>query len=425
MSLFWFFVVLFFSNICLICACSKLKQGLKEQQAAFELALGEGRGKVRSTLVAACAFSLADMLVAEQRLNETKVTLATAYDAIKHSGSKGGEVRAYMNYAFVLRSANKPKSARDTYKCVLDKAKSDFGLSHPNVESVKYEYTAFLAKTGRTEECADLLISEADVLLKEGDRLEKEGDAEEEKPKEEEGEKYPGLVPEEPEDSSNKTTLSPAKQARHYAMRNLMNAAGVLDNRGEHQKAQEQLAKALELAVQVHGENSVQHMNALYAIGVHFKTRGANDEAIQAHEAVLNIMDNTIAVYEPDLLQNRVAILRDTAILYDQQGHPEIAVDYAEGALVNAQTLAKIMANSGVGVAARANMLEPFYNLMADLKTKIGDTEGAAEARREALKGKLNLGLAARGGRGATGAARPSRRTTQTGAAKRAGGRRV
>lgn len=410
---------------------NKIKQGLKEQQAAMDLCLGEeGAGKVRATLVAACAFSLSDMLVAEKQINETKVALAVALDAIRQADSKGGPVRAYMNYAYVLRSISKHRSARDTYKAAYEQAKSDFGIAAQNSEQVKYEYTAYLAKIGRTRECVDFLVNSAEELKIEADRLDSESKEQEsqndvEKPDVKTSD-LPGMIPatsnESSEDADSTKKLTPGQLARHFAMRNLLNAAGVLDTRGEHEESQERLADALELAIIVHGENSVQHMNALYAIGVHCRARGAVDEAIQAHEAVLNIMDQTISVYEPDLLQNRIAILRDTAVLYDQQGHPEIAIDYAEGAAVNAQTLAKIMAQSGVPVATRANMMEPFWNLLAELKTKVGDTEGAAAARREALKGKLNLGMAARGGRtSATGRSAHKR----TGASTRAGGRRI
>lgn len=42
-------------------------------------------------------------------------------------------------------------------------------------------------------------------------------------------------------------------------------------------------------------------------------------------------------VYSPELLQNRISILRDTAILLDKTGQGEAAIDYATGALVNAQ----------------------------------------------------------------------------------------
>ena len=409
---------------------NKIKQGLKEQQSAMDMCLGaEGYGKVRATLVAACAFSLSDMLVAERQVNETKVALAVALDAIRQAESKGGAVRAYMNYAYVLRNISKHKSTRDTYVSAYEQAKKDFTLVSQNTEQVKYEYTAYLAKAGRTRECVDFLVKAAEELQAEADVLEAKGDDVEEDKKEEKKEdeesNLPGLTPTETEEEdANTKKLTPPQLARHFAMRNLLNAAGVLDTMGEHAEAQEVLANALELAINVHGENSIQHMNALYAVGVHCKTRGALEEAIQAHEAVLNIMDSTISVYEPDILQNRIAILRDTAILYDQQGHPEIAIDYAEGACVNAQTLAKIFAQSGVGVAQRANMMEQFWLLLSELKNKVGDTEGAAAARREALKGKLNLGMAARGGRaGGASAGRATHR--RTGASTRAGGRRV
>jgi hypothetical protein len=60
-------------------------------------------------------------------------------------------------------------------------------------------------------------------------------------------------------------------------------------------------------------------------------------ESIDFHEGVLGIMDESIQVYSPELLQNRISILRDTAVLLDKVGQTEAAIDYATGAMVNAQ----------------------------------------------------------------------------------------
>jgi hypothetical protein len=69
-----------------------------------------------------------------------------------------------------------------------------------------------------------------------------------------------------------------------------------------------------------------------------------------------------------------------------------VAIDYADGACVNAQTLARIYGNNeNFPLASRIGMMEPFWLLLIDLKTKVGDTKGAAAARRELNKGKLNL----------------------------------
>ena len=120
----------------------------------------------------------------------------------------------------------------------------------------------------------------------------------------------------------------------------------------------------------------------------------------QLAEAALSIMDETIEVYEPELLQTRISILRDTATLYDKVGALESAIDYATGALVNAQTLAKIMAQMpGAPPGMSVQMLQPYYTMLADLKTKAGDDEGAAEAKRLGLKSKLNQGIANRSGK--------------------------
>ncbi|KAL4524887.1 hypothetical protein Ndes2526A_g06986 [Nannochloris sp. 'desiccata'] len=441
---------------------NKIAQASKEQGAALDLALGpEGAGKVRPSLVAACAFALADMLVAQRQISETKAALATAYDAAQRLEGKNAVVRALTNYAYVLRNDQKPKSARNCYIQALKLAKEENGISSTQVEQIKYEFTGYLAKGGRIEDAVKLLSEEAEVLLLEADRLDKEMPSEEEqkaiaeeeeKKKEEEEKKQEQALLSDPGSGLDHIAaeqeaaaevenqggvgkaLLPNEQARHFAMRNFLHASELMDATGDFQQGEAALAKAMDAAISVHGENSVPHMNVIYALGSHYRRQGRTEDAINAHENVLNIMDDTIEVYEPDLLQNRVAVLRDTAILYDQAGDPATAVDYATGALVNAQTLAKIMAQMpGAPPSMTAGMLEPFWLLLSGLKAKAGDVEGAAEAKREALRGKLNQGLASRGGgRGGrtsqrgSGSSGGSKRTTANGASStRAGGRRV
>lgn len=424
---------------------NKLVQAVKEQQEALDLVLGEeGRGKVRPSLVAACAFSLADMLIAQRKISETKVALATAHEAAHSLDGKGAVIRALMNYAYVLRNDSKPRSTRNTYEAALKIATEEFGAVHPTVEQVKYEYTGYLAKTGRDEEATEKLLAGADALVAESERLEsqegeKDGDEKKEEKKEDKKKEFvdpgSGLEHIQAEQSQSgdadkdaEEKLPLFKQAKHYAMRNLMNAAGLLDAANASDKAHDALAKAMQLAIDVHGENSVHHMNSIYALGVHYKRLGQIEEAINAHETVLNIMDETIEVYEPDVLQNRIAILRDTAVLYDQAGEPETALDYAQGALVNAQTLAKILAPAPAARHIRTQMLEPFWLLLADIKGKTGDADGAAEARREALKGKLasrNGGASGGGSGGSRGGTLKRNQNSKGQATARAGGRRV
>jgi Tetratricopeptide repeat len=435
---------------------NKIAQASKDQGAALDLALGpEGAGKVRPSLVAACAFAVADMLLAQRQISETKAALATAYDAAQHLEGKNACVRALTNYAYVIRG-QKPKSTRNCYKQALEIAIEENGISSTQVEQIKFDYTSYLAKIGHIEEAVDLLSEAAETLLAEGERLDKEAPseeeqlklAEEEKKKEEEERKQEQALLSDPGsgldhiaaeqeaaagvEGQQGKPMPPSEQARHFAMRNLLHASELMGALGRFDEGEAALTKAMETAVELHGENSIPHMNVLYAFGGHYRRQGRLEEAIGAHEAVLNIMEDTIEVYEPELLQNRVTILRDTAVLYDQAGDPATAVDYATGALVNAQTLAKIMAampDTPPGVTV--TMLEPFWLLLSALKAKAGDAEGAAEAKREALRGKLNQGLASRGGRsaqqrggGSSGGSKT--RTTANGASStRAGGRRV
>ena len=422
-------------------------QATKEQSAALDLALGpEGSGKIRPSLIAACSFALADMLVAQRKLSETKVSLATAYDAAQRVENKGAAVRALMNYAYVLRMDNKPRSTRATYSTALEIAKNEYGPSHPSVEQVKTEFVGFLAKSGRVEEGATLLVECAAELEETAEKLENEGPptveetaaaAETAASKEEGGESAgvadPGTGLEHiaaadgGEEAQGGEVMTPHAQARHFAMRNLMNASALLDALGRFEEGEAALQKAMVAATEIHGENSAPHMNAIYALGMHYRRQGRVQDSIHALETVLSIMDETIEVYEPDVLRTRVQILRDTAVLYDEMGEATTAVDYATGALVNAQTLARIMAQMpGAPPAAAGGMLEPFWNLLADLREKSGDKEGAAEARREALKGRVKQTMANRGGRTAQRSGSSGKRSAAaSGGSTRAGGRRV
>ena len=385
----------------------KIDKAAKAQGEALELALGEGSGRVRPTLLAACAFALADMTLAQHKVNETKVALATAYDAAGHVENKGAVIRALMNYAYILRSENKPRSTRSAYTTAMEIAVKEHGPSHPTVEQVKFEFTSFLVKTGRVEDAVQVLLTSAEALSAEAERLDKEEGAKEAEKKEEET-KDPTVV-DDPgtgmehlrgEVEEEEETVNPAERARHYAMRALINAGSYLDIVGKHEEAESTLNRAMEAAVAYHGEKSLPHLNTLCALGSHYRRQARIQEAIDAYESALTIMDETIEVYEPDLLQTRVQILRDTASLYDKAGEPALAVDYATGALVNMKTLVHILeqvpgSNPMTGVA----MLEPFYQQLADLKTKAGDVDGAAAAKRDALRARLNAGQASRGGR--------------------------
>ena len=388
-------------------AGATMKKAIQKAQGALDLCIKESEtnGNIRPSLVAATAFCLADVMThaygGRPPANELKVAFAVALEAIKNSGEesrKGGKSKAYTQYGALLNMQGKPRSALASYLAAYDAAKADYGDLHEIVEQAKYDYTGYLAKCGRSRECVDFLLESAKELLETADALEAETEAKGEHGEEVEA---PESAQAGDDDESGVKKLPKYNLARHFAMRNMLNAAGVLDTRGDHVESQEILADVLELAIRVHGENSRQHMNALYAIGTHCKAREAIDEAIACHEAVLNIMDATIQVYDPERLQNRVAILKDTAQLYDLQGQPEVAVEYAEGACVNAQTLARIYATTeNFPLASRIGMLEPFWQLLIDLKTKIGDSEGAAKALRERNKGRMNLTGVSQGHRG-------------------------
>ena len=388
-----------------------MRRAVQTAQDAMDacVARSSANGDIRPSLVAATAFALAEIKIhahgGRPNLNELKVCYAVALEAVENASEatrKGGKSKAYIAFGNLMQNQQKPKSALSSYMMAYDAAKADYGDVHQLVEQAKYDYTAYLAKCGRSRECVDFLVAGAKELQERADELEKayDGDKAKDKDKDADGGAEGEAADASGEDQQIKS-LPVHKLARHFAMKNLMNAAGVLDTRGEHIESQELLADTLELAISVHGENSVQHMNTLYAIGNHCKARQAIDEAIACHEAVLNIIDATIQVYDPDLLQNRVAILKDTAQLYDLQGHPEMAIDYAEGACINAQTLARIYAQSETfPLPSRIGMLEPFWQLLVDLKTKVGDTEGAAAARREINRGKASLTGASQGARG-------------------------
>ena len=146
----------------------------------------------------------------------------------------------------------------------------------------------------------------------------------------------------------------------------------MLDGLREYERGEALLRRALDLAVMVWGASSMQHLNALYALAQHYgcglrrrggrggggvvwcggvgwgapsplhslrcpqqashppaafthalpspappcpahhacRRRGKLQKSIALHEQVLGIMDDTILEYSPELLQNRIAILR-------------------------------------------------------------------------------------------------------------------
>ena len=92
------------------------------------------------------------------------------------------------------------------------------------------------------------------------------------------------------------------------------------------------------------------------------------------------------------------------------------SLGHAQGA-ATAQTLAKLMTAGRAPRAGAAQMLEPFWLLLADLHERTGDAERAAKARREALKGKLRGGRPVGVQRGGTVVPKP-----RTGAATGAEG---
>ena len=465
---------------------NRLPAALKEQQAAVELCTtGEAAGKVRPALLAACAFQLADMYEGYRKFEDAKRSLAVAHAAALHVEAKGALVRSLMNFGNLIRSTDKkkPRSVRETFEVALELSRKEMGISHPTTFTVKNELAAHLANTGRLDDAVKLLLDGAEELSREADRMEKEeaqkGEMKNDDTKTIEGsagketdgktssateqpeseadaaDKAIGTDKNKPADDSHtefkdpgsglehiaatneaggvesteaEKKLHPSAQAKHFAMRNYLTTAALLDRQRKFDQSHDVLVKAMELALGVYGENSPQHMNVLYVVGQHLSQRGDLDGAIEAHETVLSIMDETIEVYDPELLQNRVSVLRDTAILYDKKGEVEVALDYAQGALVNAQTLAKLAApNAPPGFVG--SFMETYWLLLANLKAKAGDSEGAADARRQALRGKLNTsqphGRGGKPGRSGARSGGQSKRNTSAASSTRAGGRRV
>ena len=142
-------------------------------------------------------------------------------------------------------------------------------------------------------EAVNMLIGSAAELLGEAERLQLEGDVAEEPAAaaaaaanggeaaaaangsaQGEGEQQQGAAAEGEEEAE--ADMTPVQTAQHYAMRNLMNAAGVLDGLQQYERGEALLAKALDIAVVGWGAGSMQHLNVLYALAQHFRWVGGS-----------------------------------------------------------------------------------------------------------------------------------------------------
>ena len=412
---------------------ANLPQAVKEQQKALDMVIDSSLkpGDVRPSLVAACAFALADMSLAQKNFAQCKSSLAIAAAASKHMDEPSAKMRALSNFAYVMKGTNKVRSAREAYTEAYQLSKDYYGVNSSLTERSKYELAALLAMTGRPQEAADLMIGTAKELVAEAEKIEA-GMSEEEKAAAAAGSKKEGEGEGgEDVDEEAERMKAPNQQARMFAINSMSHGAAILEQLGTdegHEASQDVLNDALELAINSFGERSMQRINVLYAIAQHYRRRGMLQEAANLHEQVIEAMDATIEIYEPEVLKHRINILYDCSRMLSALGNNEEALDYAEGALANAQTLMSVVAT---GPAAAVAYLEQFYALCAEMRSRNGDEEGSAELQKMILKGRLVAARAA--GQGGKKAAAPPkngggarRKASATGAAtSRAGGRRV
>jgi len=413
---------------------ANLPQAVKEQQKALDMVIDSSLkpGDVRPSLVAACAFALADMSLAQKNFAQCKSSLAIAAAASKHMDEPSAKMRALSNFAYVMKGTNKVRSAREAYAEAYQLSKDYYGVNSSLTERSKYELAALLAMTGRPQEAADLMIGTAKELVAEAEKIEA-GMSEEEKAAAAAGSKKEEEEGGEGEDIDEEAERmkAPNQQARMFAINSMSHGAAILEQLGTdegRESSQDVLNDALELAIDSFGERSMQRINVLYAIAQHYRRRGMLQEAANLHEQVIEAMDATIEVYEPEVLKHRINILYDCSRMLSGLGNNEEALDYAEGALANAQTLMSVVAT---GPAAAVAYLEQFYALCAEMRSRNGDEEGSAELQKMILKGRLVAARAA--GQGGKKAAAPPkngggarRKAPATGAAtSRAGGRRV
>lgn len=75
-----------------LCVYRKIPQAVKELKSALDITTAKDSG-VRPALIAGCAFTLADMLVALRQIDEAKQTLSTAFAAAQYIEDKGAPVR--------------------------------------------------------------------------------------------------------------------------------------------------------------------------------------------------------------------------------------------------------------------------------------------------------------------------------------------
>ncbi|KAL6766692.1 hypothetical protein ACKKBG_A36995 [Auxenochlorella protothecoides x Auxenochlorella symbiontica] len=368
-----------------------LHVAIKAQQVALRLALAGG---VRPEVLSSAAMLLANMLLHGRRWGEAKEATAIAYAAAGRAERPAAKSQAMTLFGLAWSSEDRLEEAAAAYAAAIGLAEESMDVLNPSLHRARRDLSQILLKMGRQDEAVALLVTSARQLCGLAADTEARTLAA--------GVTRAALAAAVAGEDGSAGETRPAQQdklelvhsARRSAIRSLWEAADLLappeGAAGAAEQAEQLLQEAIQMAGEGYGRQSMVFVQCLDALARFSRRQSRLEEALLLYRHQLAILDGFRA-YELPMVQHRVLLLRASAEALDQLGETGTAVDYANQALLQAQALVKVGSEPQQRAAAAA--LEPLFTLVAELKEKTGDKEGAKKARRSMLQARLEKKL--------------------------------
>uniref|UniRef100_A0A1D1ZXS4 Uncharacterized protein n=1 Tax=Auxenochlorella protothecoides TaxID=3075 RepID=A0A1D1ZXS4_AUXPR len=368
-----------------------LHVAIKAQQVALRLALAGG---VRPEVLSSAAMLLANMLLHGRRWGEAKEATAIAYAAAGRAERPAAKSQAMTLFGLAWSSEDRLEEAAAAYVAAIGLAEESMDVLNPSLHRARRDLSQILLKMGRQDEAVALLVTSARQLCGLAADTEARTLAA--------GVTRAALAAAVAGEDGSAGKTRPAQQdqlelvhsARRSAIRSLWEAADLLAPpevpAGAAEQAEQLLQEAIQVAGEGYGRQSMVFVQCLDALARFSRRQSRLEEALLLYRHQLAILDGFRA-YELPMVQHRVLLLRASAEALDQLGETGTAVDYANQALLQAQALVKVGSEPHQRAAAAA--LEPLFTLVAELKEKTGDKEGAKKARRSMLQARLEKKL--------------------------------